>query len=154
VVSQGQGQLRKEAQPTWVIPQSPHYSCSCQDRRFLDLGSWVQNSLVFTGRKKKKSFPGEPLIAGPCLAGYGNTAFVFILPCCWPSLQPECCCQSLLVIGPASPASGPSSFFYEDNPTLGSPKTPILGLGEGRVILELRGCQQITRDSQLLSPNP
>lgn len=52
----------------------------------------------------------------------------------WPSAQPECCCQSSLVIGTAAgPVSGPSGVFYEWILILGSPKTTILGFGEGRI---------------------
>lgn len=91
LLPQEQGQLRKAARPTWVSPESPHHNSSCQDRRFLDLGSCIQNSLVFTGSKKASL--AILWIAGPCLSGYGNTRLVLVLPCCWPSAQPECCCQ-------------------------------------------------------------
>lgn len=60
----------------------------------------------------------------------------------------------LLVLGTASPVSRPSNFLYEQIPTLDSPKTPILCLGEGRTILEIGGSQQITGWSKLLSPYP
>lgn len=56
----------EERSPTHMgQPTATPLQKGCQDRRFLDLDSWVQKSLVFTRRKKAslESF----WIAGPCL---------------------------------------------------------------------------------------
>lgn len=43
--------------------------------------------------------------------------------------------------------SGPSGFFYEQIPTLGSLKTNILGLGGGRIISGTRGASRKSLDT-------